>query len=390
MRRGVGGDAGEEEPADDVVDRGRRDGDDADRGAGQAELAEDAAEDGNGGDGDRDAAKQAVGEPVYIGREGCGGQQAEGEAAGERAQDGNGGNPRGGRAMAFVREVAEFEIGADLEHQQEQADLAEDGDCVPGEAGEQRLECLWKQVAEEGRAEGKSADDFSDHARLSERACERIEGACDGDHDGNFEQECREQVLGRRHGWSCPVGPVVDTASGEDVFRLFCKKAGLSFPIGCSSMSDLTGLEMRTTVAADGLLTLDLVDVTVAAPGPDEVVVAMGGRADQSVRPGALAGASRSGDVVPGGTSERPEITERSRRPAARHGWPDRPVHADWQRGRRHGRAAGVGRGAGAVGQDHRGTGGAMYAQFRTLRAATLLLPDGATAADGASCSSIR
>ncbi len=155
-------------------------------------------------------------------------------------------------------------------------------------------------------------------------------------------------------------------------------------------MSELPekALELRSLVTPDGMLELSLQDVDVPAPAADEVVV----RVEASpVNPSDLGllipGADMSAATVTG-TPERPVVTA------------PLPPGALAHLSVRVGQSLPVGNeGAGTVvaaGESDAAqallgkvvgiAGGAMYSQYRVVKAAAcLVLPDGATAKDGAS-----
>ena len=155
-------------------------------------------------------------------------------------------------------------------------------------------------------------------------------------------------------------------------------------------MSELPeqALELRSLVTPDGMLELSLQDVDIPAPAADEVVV----RVEASpVNPSDLGllipGADMSAATVTG-TPERPVVTA------------PLPPGALAHLSVRVGQSLPVGNeGAGTVvaaGESDAAqallgkvvgiAGGAMYAQYRVVKAAAcLVLPDGATAKDGAS-----
>ncbi|MBP2450523.1 zinc-binding dehydrogenase [Mycolicibacterium lutetiense] len=150
-----------------------------------------------------------------------------------------------------------------------------------------------------------------------------------------------------------------------------------------------TALELRSLVTPDGTLELSLHEVEVPAPGPDEVVV----RVEASpVNPSDL------GLLIPSAADMSA---------ATISGTPDRPVvTAPLASGALAGLSVRVGASL-PVGNEGAGTvvaagesasaqallgktvgiaGGAMYAQYRVVNAAAcLVLPDGASAKDGAS-----
>ncbi len=148
-----------------------------------------------------------------------------------------------------------------------------------------------------------------------------------------------------------------------------------------------TGLQLRSLVTSGGALELSLARVPVAEPGADEIVV----RIEASpinpsdlgllIGPASMAAAEVSGrgdDVV----VKAPVAAPFMRAMAARL---DQPMPVGNE-------GAGVVVKAGADAQALLGKtvavlGGAMYTQYRTLKASdALVLPPGATPADGASC----
>jgi len=148
----------------------------------------------------------------------------------------------------------------------------------------------------------------------------------------------------------------------------------------------LTGLELRSTVSSDGNLTLSLEPVTLAAPGPDEVIVRVEAAPLNPSDLGLLLGPADMATLKAGGTADHPTLTATI--PSAR--MPAMKPRLD--------QSMAVGNeGAGTVvlaGENVAGLlgkkvgmlGGAMYAQYRKIAARDcIVLPEGATAADGAS-----
>ncbi|ODR23753.1 zinc-binding dehydrogenase [Mycolicibacterium porcinum] len=150
-----------------------------------------------------------------------------------------------------------------------------------------------------------------------------------------------------------------------------------------------TGLELRSLVTPDGTLELSLHDVEIPAPGPDEVVV----RVEASpINPSDLgllipAAADMAAATV-AGTPERPVVTA-SLREGALAGMAAR-IGASLPVGN-EGAGTVVAAGESPSAQALLGktvgiAGGGMYAQYRVVNAAAcLVLPDGATAKEGAS-----
>lgn len=150
-----------------------------------------------------------------------------------------------------------------------------------------------------------------------------------------------------------------------------------------------TALQLRSLVQADGTLQLSLEPTPVPAPGPDEVLIRVQATPINPSDIGLLFGPADLSSVKVAGSSDRPVVTARI---------PERAMHG---MAARVGQSMPVGNeGAGLVvaagsspaaqsllGRTVAAIGGAMYAQYRAVPAAQCLpLPDGATAAEGASC----
>lgn len=151
-------------------------------------------------------------------------------------------------------------------------------------------------------------------------------------------------------------------------------------------MSDQTGLELRSTIKDDQTLTLHLEDVTVGAPAADEVVVRVEATPINPSDLGLLLGPANLSTMEAGGTATRPVLTMQLHKGTlpmvkARLG-ESMPVGNE---------GAGTVIAAGADMADMMGKkvgmlGGAMYTQVRKLKARDcIVLPDNASAADGAS-----
>jgi len=149
------------------------------------------------------------------------------------------------------------------------------------------------------------------------------------------------------------------------------------------------GLQLRSRVTPAGELQLSLERVPVAAPGADEVLVRIEAAPINPSDIGLLFGAADMGTASASGASERPVVTARIP-PAAMKAMAGR-LDASLPVGNEGAGlvvAAGTSTAAQALlGKRVAVLGGAMYAQYRTLAADQCLpLPDGATAAEGASC----
>jgi NADPH:quinone reductase len=147
------------------------------------------------------------------------------------------------------------------------------------------------------------------------------------------------------------------------------------------------GLQLRSLVKSSGELELSLATVPVPQPAADEVLVRVGGSPINPSDLGLLLGPADLSTLKVTGSADRPVVTARipeaMMRAMAARADESMPVGNE---------GAGEVIAAGADAQHLLGKtvamlGGAMYAQYRTVKAAdVLLLPEGATAADGASC----
>ncbi len=149
----------------------------------------------------------------------------------------------------------------------------------------------------------------------------------------------------------------------------------------------MDGLQLRSEVKNDGSLLLSLARVPVAEPGPDEVVLRIEATPSNPSDIGLLFGAADMSKAAAKGTKENPVITApippTALRAMAARVDQSLPVGNE---------GAGTVIKAGSNVQSLLGKtvaviGGAMYAQYRTVRGADcLVLPEGTTAAEGASC----
>ena len=149
----------------------------------------------------------------------------------------------------------------------------------------------------------------------------------------------------------------------------------------------MDGLQLRTLVTKDGTLELSLARVPVADPGPDEVLVRIEASPINPSDIGLLFGAADMKTAKVSGSAESPVVTATipqsfMRAMAARAG---ESLPAGNEGG---GVVVKAGANAQALmGKTVGAIGGAMYSQYRTLRAADcLVLPAGTTPAEGASC----
>ena len=150
-----------------------------------------------------------------------------------------------------------------------------------------------------------------------------------------------------------------------------------------------SGLQLRSLIRKDGSFELSLADVATPEPGPDQVVVRIEATPINPSDIGLLIGPADLRSAKQSGTADRPVVTA-TVPPAALKAMAGRlddsmPVGNE---------GAGVVVQAGAsdaaralLGKTVAMIGGAMYAQYRTIKASDcLVLPPGATAAEGASC----
>ena len=149
------------------------------------------------------------------------------------------------------------------------------------------------------------------------------------------------------------------------------------------------GLQLRSLIKANGELELSLVNVETPSPGPDDIVVRIEATPINPSDIGLLFGAADMATARASGSASSPIITasvpERLMKGMAGRLDQSMPVGNE---------AAGVVVATGSspaakalLGKTVAILGGAMYSQYRTVPIAmSLLLPDGASAADGASC----
>jgi NADPH:quinone reductase-like Zn-dependent oxidoreductase len=150
-----------------------------------------------------------------------------------------------------------------------------------------------------------------------------------------------------------------------------------------------TGLQLRSLIKKSGELEISLVNVPIPEPGPDEVVVRVEASPINPSDLGLLVGAADMSTAKASGTKDSPVLTakvpEAAMRAMAGRLDESMPVGNE---------GAGVVIKTGSsdaakalMGKTVAMIGGAMYAQYRSLRVAECLpLPAGTTPAEGASC----
>jgi len=150
-----------------------------------------------------------------------------------------------------------------------------------------------------------------------------------------------------------------------------------------------TGLQLRSLARSTGELELSLVDVPVPDPHPDEVLVRVEATPLNPSDLGLLFGAADMTTATYSGSATHPVVTATI--PAARMGAVGARLDQSMPVGNE---AAGVVIAAGAsadakalMGKTVALIGGAMYTQYRIMKAdQCLVLPEGTTPAEGASC----
>ncbi len=154
-----------------------------------------------------------------------------------------------------------------------------------------------------------------------------------------------------------------------------------------TSQIPTTGLQLRSLVTSGKDLKLSLEEVAVEPPGAGEILVRVEATPINPSDLGLLIGPADLATATTGGTADRPTLTATipERVLAAMGGRLDQSLAVG-----NEGAGTVIAAGEGAsdlIGVKVAMIGGAMYAQYRTVKAADcIVLPSGATAADGASC----
>ena len=133
----------------------------------------------------------------------------------------------------------------------------------------------------------------------------------------------------------------------------------------------LSGLELRSTVTGDGQLRLELVEATIDPPGPDEIVVKVEATPLNPSDLALLLGPADMATLEAGGTADRPTLN------AAIPAWAmgsmkprlDQPMPVG-NEGAGTVVRAGVGCRQACSASASAMVGGAMYAQYRKIKAA--------------------
>ena len=149
-----------------------------------------------------------------------------------------------------------------------------------------------------------------------------------------------------------------------------------------------TALQLRSLVTLEGELQVTLASVPIPVPGDDEVLVRLEGAPINPSDLGLLFGAADLGTATVAGTPARPVVTARVSEAGmkAMAGRVGQSLPVGNEGAGRVVRAGASPAAQALLGRNVAVLGGAMYAQYRALPAAQCLpLPEGATAADGAS-----
>ena len=150
-----------------------------------------------------------------------------------------------------------------------------------------------------------------------------------------------------------------------------------------------TALQLRTLVTRTGELQLSLADVPVPVPQDDEVLIRVEAAPINPSDQGLLFGAADMSTAVASGTAERPVVSARIPETAMRAmaGRLDEAMPAGNEGAGTVVRAGASPQAQALLGRVVAVIGGAMYSQYRCVKAADcLLLPQDATAVEGASC----
>uniref|UniRef100_E6VHM2 Alcohol dehydrogenase GroES domain protein n=1 Tax=Rhodopseudomonas palustris (strain DX-1) TaxID=652103 RepID=E6VHM2_RHOPX len=151
----------------------------------------------------------------------------------------------------------------------------------------------------------------------------------------------------------------------------------------------ITGLQLRSLIKTSGDLEVSLVPVSIPEPGPDEVVVRVEATPINPSDLGLLFGAADMSTAKASGSADAPVITAKVPEAAmkAMAGRLDESMPVGNEGAGTVIKAGSSDAAQALLGKTVAMIGGAMYAQYRLIKAADCLkLQDGTTAAEGASC----
>jgi NADPH:quinone reductase len=151
---------------------------------------------------------------------------------------------------------------------------------------------------------------------------------------------------------------------------------------------DKSGLQLRSLIKSSGELEISLQNVPTPEPGPDEVVVRVEATPINPSDLGLLTGAADLSTVKASGSKDSPVITAKVPEAGMRAmaGRLDQSVPVGNEGAGRVIRTGSSDKAKALMGKTVSMIGGAMYAQYRTVRVGECMpLPEGTTAAEGAS-----
>jgi NADPH2:quinone reductase len=161
------------------------------------------------------------------------------------------------------------------------------------------------------------------------------------------------------------------------------------FVEGTNMMASSSGLQLRSTVRTDGILELSLASVPTPRPGADEVIVRVEASPLNPSDMGLLFAGTDMSAAQAGGAVDNPTVTARLS-PAVMAAMAGRAGQSLPVGNEGAGTVIDAGGSPGAralLGKTVAIFGGAMYSQYRCIKAdQCLLLPPGTSAAEGASC----
>jgi NADPH2:quinone reductase len=149
------------------------------------------------------------------------------------------------------------------------------------------------------------------------------------------------------------------------------------------------GLQLRSTVKTEGILEVALASVPIPEPKPDEVVVRIDASPINPSDLGLMFGGADLSTAKSSGTPDHPVVTVSVPPPMmkAMAGRVDQSLPVGNEGAGVVVRAGASDQARALMGKTVAILGGAMYAQFRCIKASQcLVLPEGTTAAEGASC----
>ena len=123
------------------------------------------------------------------------GQMADGQAQQKRHCQAECRHQRHSAAVFFFLQVGEIEIQANLEHQQNQPDLAHDRHRRGGNGMKYIVESIRCQCAKQAWPEQQSDDDFADYARLPQAQGQRSANSCRQQDQHQLHEREKQQVF---------------------------------------------------------------------------------------------------------------------------------------------------------------------------------------------------